>query len=477
LRPSAGTTPEDKNHDIDLLDSQRKGEPMTRNRLLLAMVCLSTLAAAESPPVTFNKDVLPILQKNCQTCHRPGQMAPMSLLTYQAARPWAAAMKTAVLTRIMPPWFADSRFGHFLNDRSLTRSEIDTIVKWANSGATEGDPKEAPSPLKWPEGWRVQPDIVVEGPTVEIPAHPNHNVLEWFLVTVPTGFKEDTWITSVQIKPGHPEVTHHICMGFHPHTPDIKYFEIMQQNKPRDEDGSAIPEKGPTFGPIAGPNGRGWFRATPEDCYLPGNPGTDYRDFQAAKLVPAGSDITLNLHYTPNGVAVTDHVQIGFTVAKDPPQRRYISTMASAPSDAKAFAIPPNDPNWESPPGEIIFGEDVELVSMTPHMHFRGKDITYTLIYPDGRKEIALSVPHYDFNWQLGYSTIIKAPKGTKLRVDAHFDNSVNNDSNPNPNKTVYFGEMTWEEMMVGFFGVVVDKNVDPKNIFLRRAPVPSGGK
>jgi len=442
------------------------------------MACIGTLGAAESPSVTFNKDVLPILQKNCQTCHRAGQIAPMALLTYQDTRRWATAIKTAVQARVMPPWFADPQFGHFLNDRSLTRSEINTIVKWANTGAMEGDPKDAPPPVNWPEGWQIQPDIIVQGPTVDIPAHPRHNVMEWVLVTVPTEFKEDTWITSVQIRPEHPEVTHHICMGFHPHTPDIKLFEIMQQDKPRDEEGSALPEKGPTFGPIIGVStARGWFRATPEDCYLPGNPVTDYRYFKAAKLVPAGSDITLNLHYTPNGVGVTDHVQIGFTVAKDPPQRRYISLSASAPTDPKNFAIPPNDPNWQSPPGEVTFAQDVELVHMTPHMHFRGKDITYTLIYPDGRKEIALSVPHYDFHWQLGYSTDIKVPKGTKLRVDAHFDNSANNESNPNPNKTVYFGEMTWEEMMVGFFGVVIDKNDDPKKVLLRRPPVSVAGR
>jgi hypothetical protein len=445
---------------------------MTTKPFLLATILATSLAAQDSSPVTFNRDVLPILQKNCQTCHRPGQVAPMSFLNYQQARPWAKAMKSAVVTRKMPPWFADPGNGHFVNDRSLKQADIDAIAKWADTGALEGDAKDAPPPVKWPEGWQIQPDIVVEGPTYDVPARPKNNVIEWVSVTVPTGFQQDTWITSVQIKPEHPAVTHHICLGFNPHDASVKYFDPVWMDKPRDDEGSALPGKGPTFGP-ATPNGR--FRSMAEDCYLPGNPAADYREFQAAKLVPAGSDITLNLHYTPNGTAVTDHVQIGFTVAKGLPQRRYVSLSASAPSDPAHFAIPPNEPNWQSPPAEVTFNEDCELVFMMPHMHVRGKDMTYTLIYPDGRKEVVLSVPHYDFNWQLGYSTSIRVPKGTKLHVDAHYDNSANNKWNPNPNKTVYYGEMTWEEMMFPFFGVVVDKSVDPRKILSVRGPVPPG--
>ncbi len=158
------------------------------------------------------------------------------------------------------------------------------------------------------------------------------------------------------------------------------------------------------------------------------------------------------------------------------PERRYVSLFSTAPTDAKHFAIPPNDPNWQSPPAEATFLMDAELVYMMPHMHFRGKDMTYTLEYPDGTRQIILSVPHYDFNWQLGYSASIKVPKGTKLHVDAHFDNSVNNKFNPNPNKTVHYGEMTWEEMMFPFFGVVVDKDADPRKIVKLGAVAPNGG-
>ena len=433
-------------------------------RFAFSVMILGTAAfAADAPPaLTFHKDVLPILQRNCQTCHRPGQIAPMSFLTYQNVRPYAKAMKAAVLSRKMPPWFADSQYGHFLNDRSLKPTEIETIAKWADNGAPEGDAKDAPAPVDWPEGWLIQPDVVIDGPTFDVPGHPKNNVVEWITVTVPSGFTQDTWITSVQIKPKYPGVVHHICLGFNRHNEKAKYFEPVWESKARDEDGSAIPERGPTF-TLGAPSPQGPQSMT-EDCYVPGNPAADYRPFNAAKFVAAGSDIGMTLHYTPNGTAVTDHIQIGFTVAKAPPERRYVSFAISAPNEGK-FAIPPNDPNWQSPPAEIKFAQDVELVFMMPHMHFRGKDMTYTLLYPDGRKEIILQVPHFDFNWQLGYNTSIKVPKGTILHVDAHYDNSPNNKFNPNPNRTVYYGEMSWEEMMTPFFGVVVDKDADVKHI------------
>jgi hypothetical protein len=441
--------------------------------LIASVTALAADTSSSPASVTFSKDVLPILQKNCQTCHRPGQIAPMSFLTYQATRPWAKAMKAAVAARNMPPWFADPHFGPYLNDRSLKQGEIDTIAKWADNGAPEGDPKDAPPPVEWAEGWVIQPDIIVDGPVTDIPAHPKNNVVEWITVVIPSGFTKDTWVTSVQIKPEYPAVTHHICTGYAAHQPHVKYGLGVWMDKARDEDGSAIPAQGLTFGVLprdvngldadsaaimresASPGGGA------QDCYLPGNLAADYRPLHAAKLVPAGSDIVFVVHYNPNGTAVTDHVKIGFTVAKEPPQRRYVSLLISAPPDPKQFAIPPNDPNWQSPHAEATFLEDAELVYMMPHMHVRGKDTTWTIEYPDGRKEVVLDVPHYDFNWQLGYDSSIRVPKGAKLRVDAHFDNSVNNKFNPNPNKTVYYGQMTWEEMMSPFFGVVVDRDAD----------------
>jgi hypothetical protein len=428
----------------------------------LGLIAFRLPALAEGvSSVTFHKDVLPILQKNCQVCHRPGQMAPMSFLSYEQTRPWAKAIKDAVLQRKMPPWFADPTHGHFTNDRSLVQSEIDTLTKWADSGAREGNREDGPPVVQWPDGWVIQPDIIVPGSVFDVPAKTKNNVVEWMYVVVPSGFKSDTWVTSVQIKPKYPEVTHHICIvGYIPHTADVQYNVPQWSDKERDEDGSAIPEKGPTTG---GPKKFSAQRGG--DCYLPGNPAGDYRGFGAAKLVPAGSDIVLSLHYTPNGTAVRDEVQIGYTIQKELPKRQYLTFFPSAPHDPTLFAIPPGDPNWKSPPVDVTFLTDAELVYMMPHMHFRGKDMTYTLEYPDGKKEIVLHVPRFDFNWQIGYRTSVHVPKGSKLHVDAHFDNSLNNKANPNPEKTVYYGEMTWEEMMMPFFGVVVDVGLQPGNI------------
>lgn len=451
---------------------RRNGEKTMRAWIagfVFADVVLGSLAmaATSSAPVTFNKDVLPILQKNCQSCHRPGQVAPMSLLSYAEARPWAKAMKVAVATRKMPPWFADPQYGHFVNDRSLKASDVETIAKWADNGAPEGDSKDAPAPVAWPaDGWEIQPDLIVKGPETAVAAHPKNNVIEWSYITVPSGITQDTWVTSMQIRPSQPSVTHHICVFFKPHTPDVKYNVPYWYDRKRDENGSAVKED-------AGINGRGIPDSVTdgtngiEGCYVPGQTTQDYRIFNAGKLIKAGTDIVFQVHYTPNGKDVTDQPLIGFTVAKQPPQRVYVSLGMSAPSDPKHFAIPPNNGNWESPPAEAVFTEDTELVWMFPHMHVRGKDMTYRLVYPDGKTEIVLNVPHYDFNWQLGYDLArpIKVPKGTKLIVTAHYDNSANNRFNPDPSKTVFYGDMTWEEMMFPFFSIVVDQGVDASKV------------
>jgi Copper type II ascorbate-dependent monooxygenase, C-terminal domain len=434
--------------------------------LLLGAVLAVGQALSPANP-TFNKDVLPILQKNCQGCHRPGQVAPMSFLTYEAARPWAKAMKVAVATRKMPPWFADPQFNHFANDRSLRQSDIDTIAKWADAGAPEGNAKDAPPPVQWPaDGWDIQPDIVVNGPETFVPSHPKNNVIEWNYVTVPSGITEDTWVTSMEIRPSAVAVTHHICVMFKPHTPDVVYNKPVWYDRERDDTGTALPK-------AAGVNGRGIPPSVTsgsngiEGCYVPGQRTQDYRIHNAAKLIKANADIVFQVHYTPNGTDVTDRPRIGFTVAKAPPEHIFVSLGMSAPSDAAHFAIPPNDGNWESPAAEAEFAQDAELVAMFPHMHVRGKDMTYKLIYPDGRTETILNVPHYDFNWQLVYEVAqpIKVPKGTKLVVTAHFDNSVNNKFNPDPSRTVYYGDMTWEEMMYPFYSVVVDKSVNPRTV------------
>jgi hypothetical protein len=245
--------------------------------------------AFSADSITFHKDVEPILQKNCQSCHRPGQAAPMSLLSYESTRPWAKAMKTAVVTRKMPPWFADARYGHFTNDRSLKQADIDVLAQWADLGAPEGNASDAPAAVKWPEdGWEIQPDFIVNGPEFAVPAKPKANVIEWTYITVPSGFTEDTWITSMEIRPSEPSVTHHICVYFKPHLPDTQYNTPVWSARPRDEKGLAPAE-------AAGVNGRNLPEsvlkgsAGPEGCYVPGQYTQDYRLFHAAKLIKAAA--------------------------------------------------------------------------------------------------------------------------------------------------------------------------------------------
>jgi hypothetical protein len=463
-------------------------------RLVLASLAVVTAAAAadQSAPVTFTKDVLPVLQKNCQSCHRPGQVAPMSLLTYKDARPWAKAMKTAVVERKMPPWFADPAHGHFSNDRSLKQSDIDTLAKWADTGAAEGNPAAAPAPVQWPGGgWTIQPDVVMDLPPHDVPAK---GVLEWELIAFPAPFKSDAWVTSMELVPGDASVVHHICFSFEKHKPNTIYNRYEWVAVPRDATGN--PTTGNTgFGELPDMKtairmvgssevklvpGAPSIRNNNDFCYIPGNSVDDYRGWNAGKLVPAGSDIIVSLHYTTSGKAAVDRTKIGFTVAKTAPARQFIvqgagedtPTPVIAPTRANdrarfasaynpEFAIPPNNADYHAPPMEITFLKDVELVRLRPHAHVRGKSARYTVIYPDGREEIALDVPHYDFNWQLGYETALKLPKGAKLRFDFSYDNSANNKNNPDPSRWVYQGFQSWEEMMAPNLGFVLDRAAD----------------
>ncbi len=438
---------------------------------VMVLAAQGTRTSAADPPVTFSKQVLPILQKNCQSCHRPGQVAPMSLLTYRDARPWARAIKSKVESRQMPPWFADPAHGQFANDRSLSQQDIETIAQWADEGALEGDPKDAPPPVAWPaDGWQIKPDIIVRGPEFRVPAHTPSDVVEWVTYLMPSGFTEDTWITSLEIKPSVLEVTHHICFTFQAHRPNARYYVANWSESPRDAEGAAIKAAAPAVrGPARPASAPGRQAGTDVgggfNCWVPGRVADDYRPFGAGKLIPAGSDISIQVHYTPIGKEVVDRPLIGFTVADQPPAKRWISygIVGGGPD----FAIPPNEPNYKSPPFDLEFTADVDLVEFMPHMHVRGKDMTYHLVYPDGRDEIVLNVPKYDFNWQLLYQPLkpIRVPKGTRMYVDAHYDNSVSNRANPNPNRTVYLGRMTWEEMMAPFFGVLIDANTDPNDV------------
>ena len=429
-------------------------------------MCLatSTLAAdTGAVTVTFNRDILPILRKNCQTCHRPGEIAPMPFVTYQDVRPYAKAIKAAVLTRKMPPWFADPAYGHWANAPKLTAGDVHTLAEWADTGAAEGDTAPAPAPIDWPHGWTIPPDLVVKMPK---PFHvPAKGAIEITSFTLPTGLTKDTWITSIEVRPGNRRVVHHAALSFRPHNASVKYGEPQTSVKPRDENGDQI-------GEAEKPKGFTGLEAV----FLPGSPPLDFRVHNAAKLIPAGYDIVPQIHYTGIGEDAGDQTEVGFTFARQEPSRRFITLSPAAPRDEKTFRIPAGDPNWETST-EVQFNQPAEIVWFLPHMHLRGKDMTYQLELPTGEKQTLLSVPHYDFNWQLAYDTEkpIQVPKGARLLVTAHYDNSANNKFNPNPNKDVRWGDQTWEEMMVAWFGVIVDKSADPRKVvtYTRRLSLP----
>src|SRR3989442_1663026 len=246
------------------------------------------MTAAESQ-ATFYKDVLPILQKNCQNCHRPGQIAPMSFLTYSSVRPWAKAMKAAVVTRKMPPWFADPQYGHFSNDRSLPQSEIDTIVKWVDSGAPEGNPADAPAAIHWPENnWQVQPDVIVDVPPFKVPAS---GLVEWTNITVPNPFKKDTWVTAILVRPDNVAVTHHIGVLFKPHTGDTAYNAPRWTEKKRDKSENESPRYRPPqqqqqLAQLS-------LAVAIEAIYVPGMLFPNYIFYKPEKLIPADVDLDI----------------------------------------------------------------------------------------------------------------------------------------------------------------------------------------
>jgi hypothetical protein len=445
--------------------------------VILVLAATARESAAQADRVTFHRDVEPIFQRHCQSCHRPGQIGPMPLVTFQQARPWARAILTKVVERSMPPWFADPAHNTFTNDRSLKPAEIETVRRWVDGGAVEGDPKEAPAPVVWPaQGWQIKPDVVVSMPEYRVPAR---GVLEWESLAVPFPAKEDTWVTSVEVLPSEPGVVHHICFGFQKHRPDVVYDRYEWEEIPRDAKGMKVqggllsrvaerllPEsfKARAVGSsqVETLPGRSRLRASGTMCYVPGLSTHDYRVHGAAKLVPAGSDIVITFHYQTNGTAAIDRTKIGFTVTKNPPAKKFVEF---APSGGAAMAIPPNDGNYLAPPFELRILQNAKLVWMWPHMHLRGKDVTYTLVHPSGRRQILLRIPRYDFNWQLAYLTNVDVPRGSRLRAEAHYDNSSRNRANPDPSAWVYQGKQSWEEMFTPAFGLVVDRNVNVKEL------------
>ena len=415
--------------------------------------------AAQTAPAnpTFYKDVLPILQDHCQSCHRPGEVAPIPLVSYEETRPWADELAHAVQSKMMPPWFADPRYGHFANDPSLSEQQIAEVVAWANAGAPAGNAKDAPPPRKWTDGWNIpRPDLVVKMPkAVEIPAH---GEIEYTYEIVPTHFAEGRWVQMSEFRPGSPAHVHHAVVYIRP--PNSGWLRHAPVGEPF------------TASTLTDPAERRQAHETTSDLllvYAPGSAPDEWPEGMA-KFVPAGSDLVFQMHYTTNGAATQDQTSIGMVFAKIPPRQRVITLQLNN----HGLIIPPGVDDFRVEVQGTLPG-DATLLSLFPHMHLRGKRFEYDIVHDDGSAEVLLRV-NYHFHWQLSYRLAeprqLKA--GTKLRAIAWYDNSKNNPHNPDPTKTVTWGDQTSDEMMVGFFDVAVPAGMDKWKFFESRHPPAS---
>lgn len=428
---------------------------MVRALALGVLACAGGYAATP----TYNKDVLPILQKHCQECHRAGEIGPMAFTTYKETRPWAKAIREAVLTRKMPPWHADPHVGKFINDRRLTQAEIDTLAGWAESGAKEGDPKDAPKPVKFAEGWTIgEPDVVIDMEadyTVQA-----SGTIEYTYFVAPAGFTEDKWIEKIEVRPGKRSVVHHVVLFARP--PGSKFVAEAKPGAPyvpsrRDPPpGSQRPSQGDR-GVLYGLTGANEMIST----YVPGGHAYVTKPGQG-RLVRAGSDLVFQMHYTANGRQAVDRTRVGIVFSKEPPRERVVNTFIMNGS----LRIPPGAAEHRVD-ARVVLHEDVKLQSLFPHMHLRGKAFEYRATVPGGETRMLLRVPKYDFNWQMTYllDEPLLLPKGTQLEATAWYDNSPNNPHNPDSKAEVLWGDQSWDEMLAGFVDLAIPVDMNPVDI------------
>lgn len=425
---------------------------------IAASVSASPLAAA-TREVTFAADVAPIFFQHCTGCHHPNDIAPMSLLTYKDARPWAASIREAVVSRAMPPWRADPNFGSFSNDLRLSDAEIETVRAWVTQGAEEGDSLKAPAAPHYDDNWKIgKPDAVIDiGETHVVDAGGPD---EYVYFEVPTGFTQDRWVQAAELRPGNRRVVHHAHVwveapkppadakaeGQKPEQVSLTFTEGKLTHIRPDapvlddgclaDDGAAWPGRPPQggTGPIA--------------SYLPGK-APDAYPRGTAKLIPAGSVLRFQVHYSKTtGKTETDRTSVGLIFSDRPPDH----PMRRIDISNYLFRLPPGDSNHEVSECHR-FTAPISMLSLTAHMHVRGKSMRFDVEYPDGRKETLLNVPRYSFNWQMTYrfAEPKPIPAGARLIITAHFDNSLNNAVNPDPSKAIRWGEPSNEEMMDGW--------------------------
>jgi hypothetical protein len=361
------------------------------------------------------------VHRRCAGCHHAGGAAPMSLLTWDEARPWAKAMAREVTAGAMPPWHAAPEYGRFANDRRLPDRERETLLAWVEAGAPAGELGRGPDAPTFAAGWKIgTPDLVIELPAeVTIPASgevPYHDYV------VDPGLTDDVWVRAAEAQPGNRDVVHHIIVDYVIEDP------LVRRRLERQGIDSRVQ------GSLGG--------------YVPGDEPLVLGDGLARRL-PAGAKIHFQMHYTPTGRIETDRSRLGLVLADAPPRYEVYTGIASSPF----IHIPPGATD-KTLQADFTFPRASVLLSMRPHLHLRGKSFEYRARYPDGGEEILLRVPDYDFGWQTCY--VLAEPKalpaGTKLVVTGAWDNSSANPDNPDPSALVSWGEETSDEMMIGFF-------------------------
>ncbi|MDP7019705.1 MAG: redoxin domain-containing protein [Pirellulaceae bacterium] len=367
--------------------------------------------------VTYYKHIAPILQDNCVSCHRSGEVAPFELIEYDEIVGWAGMIAEVVEQRRMPPWHANPKYGHFSNESTLSTDEKELIYAWVEAGGPAGDVADAPQPRTFADGWQIgKPDLVVKMSSKPFRVPANGTVKYQYFVVDP-GFKEDKWVKAAECRPGNRAVVHHIIV--------------------------AARSSGGRGGVHGAPDSH-WISAT-----APGAPPMRLPPGMA-KRIPAGSKLLFQMHYTTNGTEQNDLSSVGLVFADPAEVKHEVSTQAAS---KRRIRIPPHAANHRED-ASYRFERDSLLLGLFPHMHLRGKSFRYTLVYPDNRRRILLDIPAYDFNWQNGYRLAEPKmiPAGSKLECVAHYDNSENNPANPDPTKTIRWGDQTWDEMMIGYF-------------------------
>ncbi|MEW4456297.1 redoxin domain-containing protein [Bremerella sp. JC817] len=390
------------------------------------------LEADEKAEVTYSNQIARIFQNRCVECHREGQIAPFALTDYEEVVGWAEMIAEVVEDQRMPPWHADPKYGHFANDRHLSAEEKDTILKWVEAGAPEGDSQQMPQPRTFVEGWTLptKPDVVLNVTSTPYPV-PAEGEVEYKYAVVDPGFDKDMWVKAAEIKPGNLQVVHHIlCFAVSP--------GALKKGM--------LPLEGGAGGFLFG--------------YVPGMLAKSYPE-GAAKKIPAGARLVFQIHYTPIGSPQEDLSQLGLIFAEEEEVKYEVRTTSAA---NRWFKIPANEGNYPVfASTDEVSNDDTRLLSFMPHMHLRGKSFRYILATEDGQEETLIDIPHYDFNWQTAYELAEprSLPKGSQIHAIAHFDNSTENLFNPDPEKDVRWGDQTKDEMMIGYFDVIVPADGD----------------